>query len=309
MIKKQRAKRKLFNFDFSEAGARVDLVGKANGNAANGYTTLITKSCVDGITPENPLVVTKALDQVNVTMSMEEFLRRFFDLWYDDATLLTKLMGFETEHEAWIRENPEVESSNWLEDKVSKFTLMKSLLDNPNQVIPDEDYIEITNLQYLVEKSLVKHEEEKQMAANANTVTIEKARFNELETKETELTVAVEKAATLQAEVDSVKAENEALKTEIQKAKDAQEAEALSALKEEIKDLVAADSLEKVAKSLFTLKQNDAEAAEAVIQTLQAKKAAVEQSDLFQETTHSQEVDVKKAKDAALAEALKQPYL
>lgn len=308
MIKKQKAKRKLFDFDFSEAGARVDLVGKAVGGAANGYSVLLTKSCNTGISPENPIKVSKALQQVQVSLSMEEFLRRFFGLYYDDAELLTKLLGFETEYEAWLKDNPSTETTTWLEDKVSKFTLMKSLNENPNQVISDEDYIEITNLQYSVEKSLEKEEEEKQMAANANTVTIEKARFTELETKETELTVAVEKAANLQLEVDSVKLENDTLKAEIKKSKEDKEALEILALKEEIKDLVEADKLEKVAKSLFVLKQTDVESADALIQSLQAKKAAVENSDLFKETTHSHNVDVKKANNAALAEALKQPY-
>ncbi len=43
--------------------------------------------------------VIKALQQVTVSMSFEEFLRKFFYMWSDDAELLAKLLGFETELE------------------------------------------------------------------------------------------------------------------------------------------------------------------------------------------------------------------
>jgi len=280
MAEKKKAKRVLFNFDFDTEGAHVALVSKHQGGPASSRTVLISKSLNDGIRPRNPVKVQKALDQVTVTMSMEEFLRRWFDLWWDDATLLTKLMGFETEHEAWVRENGTDGLDDWMEERLSKFQLMKSLHQNPNQVVEDEDFIALTILQERVEKSLSKYEEEKQMA-NANTVTIEKARFSELESKETELTVAVQKAADLQAQV-------EALTLQLTKAAEDKAAAEFTAFSESIKDLVEASQLEKVAKSLFTLKGTDEEAANIMIETLKAKKAAVENSDLFQEKSHAE---------------------
>jgi len=99
-ISKQKAKRKLFNFDFDTNGAHVALVSKDQGGSACGYSVLVTKSTNSGIQPTDVVKVQKALEQITVTMSMEEFLRKFFDMWSSDAETLTKLLGFETEFEA-----------------------------------------------------------------------------------------------------------------------------------------------------------------------------------------------------------------
>jgi len=56
--------------------------------------------------------VLKALRQVTVELSFEEFLRRFFDMWHSDAELLTKLLGFETQLENDAAENP---TDEWLQ--------------------------------------------------------------------------------------------------------------------------------------------------------------------------------------------------
>jgi hypothetical protein len=146
------------------------------------------------------------------------------------------------------------------------------------------------------------NEEEKQMAT-ANTVTIEKARFSELEGKETELTVAVQKAADLQAQV-------EALTLQLTKAAEDKAAAEFAAFSESLKDLVEASQLEKVAKSLFTLKGADEEAANIMIETLKAKKAALEQSDLFQEKSHAEEVETQtpeQIRKAALKAEINKP--
>lgn len=311
MTDKKKAKRVLFNFDFDTEGAHVALVSKQQGGAANGRTVLVTKSVNQGIRPHNPIKVQKALEQIIVTLSMEEFLRKFFDMWYDDAETLTKLLGFETEFEANKKEREangdsydwEKGHEDWMSQKLSKFQLMKSLHESPNQAIEDEDFIALTILQERVEKSLSKYEEERQMATNATTVTIEKARFSELEGKETELTVAVQKAADLQSQV-------EALTLQLTKAAEDKVAAEFTAFSESIKDLVEASQLEKVAKSLFTLKGTDEEAANIMIETLKAKKSAVEGSDLFVEKSHAEEVETQtpeQIRKAALKAEINKP--
>lgn len=73
--------------------------------------SLLMKSNVESkeITTE----VVKGLRQISVEISMEEFLRRFFHIYYDDAALLAKMMGFQTELEADAEDNP---SDEWLQD-------------------------------------------------------------------------------------------------------------------------------------------------------------------------------------------------
>lgn len=84
--------------------------------------------------PENLTVeIIKNLEQVQLKISMEEFLRRFYGLWYDDAELLTKLLGFETQCEynasqedaddwqiEWNKQHQE-----YLDEKLSSITLIK----------------------------------------------------------------------------------------------------------------------------------------------------------------------------------------
>ena len=71
------AKRRLSNFDFSGDNSAVALVNKDQGGAANGYKTLLTK----------------AVD-VNVELSLAEFLRRFTNMWSDEAAMVARLLGY-----------------------------------------------------------------------------------------------------------------------------------------------------------------------------------------------------------------------
>lgn len=80
--------------------------------------------------------VIKNLQQVTVTMSMEEFLSKFFGLWQTDAELLTKLLGFETELENKMSQG-EMEDDpwekmwseahqDWLENEMQNFSILKA---------------------------------------------------------------------------------------------------------------------------------------------------------------------------------------
>jgi hypothetical protein len=312
-ISKQKAKRKLFNFDFDTNGAHVALVSKDQGGSACGYSVLVTKSTNSGIQPTDVVKVQKALEQITVTMSMEEFLRKWFGMWYEDAEMLTKLLGYETEYEAYQREEAakmqdgmEVWShSKWLEERISQFTLMKSLSENPNQTISDEDFIAITTIQSQIEKSLQQQNEEDPLK-----IQVEKARYEQLEKVEQAHEAAVAEATQLKVEKSALEVEVAELRTQVQKAKEEQEAVEFAAFEASLKDLVSAEELTAVAKSLFVMKATSPEAADVVIKSLQAKKELVEKSDLFQETTTGEDVQVdpEQIKKAAFAAELNKPY-
>lgn len=85
-----KAKRKLKDFDFSKEGAAIALVHKNQGGAANGYKTLVMKA-TDKYSPE---FIEKA-SQVKVTLSLPDFLEKFFHVWGEDAELLATLFGYE----------------------------------------------------------------------------------------------------------------------------------------------------------------------------------------------------------------------
>ena len=78
--------------------------------------------------------IVKALRQVTVDLSFEEYLMRFFGLWSWDAKKLAALLGFEIEEEAFAREHPDSEWAQadaemvreWLEEVNSTVTLHKA---------------------------------------------------------------------------------------------------------------------------------------------------------------------------------------
>lgn len=78
--------------------------------------------------------IVKALRQVTVDLSFEEYLMRFFGLWSYDAKKLAALLGFEIEEEAFAREHPDNDWAQadaemvreWLEKENSTVTLHKS---------------------------------------------------------------------------------------------------------------------------------------------------------------------------------------
>lgn len=78
--------------------------------------------------------IVKALRQVTVDLSFEEYLMRFFGLWSFDAKKLAALLGFEIEEEAFAREHPDNDWAQadaemvreWLEEENSTVTLHKS---------------------------------------------------------------------------------------------------------------------------------------------------------------------------------------
>jgi hypothetical protein len=85
--------------------------------------------------------ILKQLYQVSVDLSMEEFLRRFFNMYWDDAELLCKLLGFETEFEADMAEDAmkpeEMDSEDewqqkhiaYLDEKLSAISLLNKAKD------------------------------------------------------------------------------------------------------------------------------------------------------------------------------------
>lgn len=104
--------------------------------------------------------VIKVLQQVTVSMSFEEFLRKFFYMWSDDAELLTKLLGFETELENEAAENPDDEwvqawnaqHQEWLEERMESISIAKSA--HSGEEIDLVKQYELLKLQQLFEKGV-----------------------------------------------------------------------------------------------------------------------------------------------------------
>lgn len=112
----------------------IALTHKDQGYSANNrHVSLLTKSEVD---PDKLTVeLIKSLEQVTLSISMEEYLRRFFHLWSGDAELLTKVLGMKTEFEQNVEDNPPEDDSweadwnerhqKYLDEKLSSVTIIK----------------------------------------------------------------------------------------------------------------------------------------------------------------------------------------
>lgn len=275
------AKRRLTDIKFEHEGAHVALVSKHQGGPANGVTTLITKA-TNNITQEQ---IEKATT-VTVEMQFPEFLRKFFGLYWDDAEVLSSVMGYgRTEY-------PDTTEKDWIDQKVESIKLMKSVYKaqdvekalaalTPEQtlaLLADQEMLEKA-FKALPEQTKIKHEEEvtqmeqilksAHLEALADAVAVEKAAgaaaVAEIQ-KSLDAQVELLKAAT--AELEVFKAAATAAKVEARKA-------ALTDAK------VSADKVETVLKSLAAL---DDEAFAATVETMKALSSAVDASDMMTET-------------------------
>lgn len=129
-----------------------------NYSANNRPVSLLMKS---DLKPEQLTTdIIKALQQVTVSMSFEEFLRKFFYVWGSDAELLAKLLGFETELENAAAENPDdewlqawnTENQEWLEERMESISIAKSAKDSAELDLVKQ--YELLKLQQLFEKGV-----------------------------------------------------------------------------------------------------------------------------------------------------------
>lgn len=283
-----KAKRIIKEFDFESEGASVHLVSKKQGGAANGFKTLIMKSNSTEHLPDvEEIEIQKKLEQIKVTMSMEEFLRKFFNMYYDDAELLTAMLGFQTEYESYMESNQSepYDHANYIADKLSGFEVMKSMHEQNFENVSASDVVSILELQEKIEKQLNEEMMDK--------VSIEKSRLTQLEQAESELATNLEL-------VKSLEAEKVELQTALDEIKKAQADAELENMQARLKGLVAEEKVESMAKSLLAL---DEASANDMIEALSVKKAAVEETALFEEVSNTTE-SIEKSKEELFEEAL-----
>ena len=152
MATTRKAKRNLSNIDFSGENSHIALVSKEQGGPANGAdVALVLKS---GKFSQEFI---EKVQQVQVTMELPEFLTKFFYVYGTDAEVLARLMGYdpkagETEDESSANEMDDPEDvyeayyEQLIQDRLSSFTLLKSLNESDNLV---KALSELTEDQYL----------------------------------------------------------------------------------------------------------------------------------------------------------------
>lgn len=298
----RKAKRRLTDISFENEGAHIALVHKDQGGSANGYSTLIMKAT----NKYSPEFIQKAT-QVQVTLTFEEFLRKFFNMWYEEAEILATMLGMEDDEE-------ESSYQDYVERQVASFQILKSAHESDNKVdflskLSEQDYLSVLETQEKIEKAFkeadqgIEHKvqgvgkqpesktvnkQNKQKAVKAvpkedNNMsgapeTIEKAQYD---AKEVELQKALADIQKAQEEIALYKAKE---KEAIEKAREAE-------VKAAVEDEAEATKLFKAVKDLEDEAFND------VVGVVKALSAKVDGSDLFKEKG-SKESGVQVAKAA-----------
>ena len=306
MENKQKAKRKLKGFDFAKEGAAVALVGPSVGGPANGIPTLIAKA--NNFSPE----FIQKMQQVQVTMELPDFLEKFFGVWGSDAEVLARLMGYvepededEVEDDLW---------ENYIEEKLSAFTIIKSLHEAKNlpealAQLTEQDYLDVLNDQVLIEKALKEFDAKSNASANSVEKPVE-APASKVNKSKKEKQMAtpemVEKAKFVEVQkqledqkVELAKALEQLNKIE-QEKKEAIVKSKTDAVKAVVKDEKQAAVVVKAALAL-----EDQADFDALVEVFKSMNDLLEKSGLFQEQGVSAEAAEDKPGETKLMKALK----
>lgn len=182
MTEQRKAKRKLTDINFEKEGSHLALVHKVQGGAANGYSTLVMKA-TDKYSEE----FIKKASQVKVTLSLPDFLEKFFHVWGEDAELLATMFGYEPSEDesddeystqsfwSWYREKAmehgavdswgdpltrptSQDRKDWIEDQLQGIEILKSATLSKGSAdfissLSEEQYLGLLKDQQFIEKS------------------------------------------------------------------------------------------------------------------------------------------------------------
>lgn len=312
-------KRILKDINFDSETSHIALVGPAVGGPANGQDfALIMKSL--NFSKET----IEKMQQVRVTLELPDFLRKFFGMYYEDAEVLARVLGYEPPE-------PDLNyDGDWyqkyIDDRVSSIEIMKQFKDkNQTEIlssVKENDYLAILEIQQEFEKGLdivkevVKESKaddesekdtsivkevgnKKEVSTSNNNQELENSMTEKVEMVEKSVLVTLEKAL-------------EETKTELQKAKDTiakfEQKEKELIRKSRMDKLVAAVKDKAKAETLFKavgLVESD-EDFETVVKSLAEMTASVDKSDLMKEQGASGESQEPKKQESLVSKAIKE---
>lgn len=280
-------KRKLSEIDFSADGAHVALTSKSQGYSANGKPLALVMKA-------RSKELIEKVQQIQVTMELPDFLRKFYGLYWEDAEVLARVLGYvppeKEEAEEWSYDD-------WIQEKVEGYVVIKSLKESEDlssQIasLSDDDYLKLVQAQKTLEPLLVSKAADSSATDDKTSIGTEVKdevvtsvkKMKKEENMPANTPEMVEKSAlvALQKSLDDAK-------VELQKAKD--EAAALLAEKKEaivksktatIADLVDAKHKDILVKAALALETD--EDFDAFVLALKDTKEVIEKSALFSET-------------------------
>jgi len=304
----QKAKRRLSDISFSHEGAHLALCSKSQGAANNWNKALIMKG--HNYSPE----FIQKMQQIQVTYELPEFLRKVMGLYYEDAEVLARMLGY-VKPEEEEEEDSDDWYENYIEEKLQSFTIIKSLHEAKNlpdalSKLTEQDYLDVLQDQALVEKALKTELDKEGQPSKADTSTKVESKVEasaskqvkknkgkqmtqEAEMVEKSALTAVEKALedqkiALEKALAQVKQYEEEKKEAIVKSK-------TDAVKAVVKDEKQAAVVVKAALAL-----EDQADFDALVEVFKSMNALIEKSALFQEQGVSAEADEAPKKNGVL---------
>lgn len=322
---KRRAKKRLKDFDFSGDNSSVSLVGPSQGGAANNFQVLAIKS---NFSDE----FVQKMQQIRVTLELPEFLRRFFNMYGEDAEVLARMMGYEKPEGSDAVEpiGSDMEYEDYIQSRLQAYEIMKSVHEADNLVnalaaLDETEYLAMLEDQVILEKALLQQTDDSAIEIEDQSVNstnasveksvepsgselkqLEKSHMTEEVNKEASPAEMIEKSAfesvqkafeeqkeKLEKALESIAQFEAEKKAAIAKAKTAQVQEVI---KDEARTAV-------LAKAALALESEDDFG--AFVSALKDMMATAEQSDMFVEKGASVSDDTPAIKESAVAKALK----
>ena len=310
----QKPKRKLKNIDFSEDTSHIALVSKHQGGPASGANYSLVLKNVDNPSPE----FIQKMQAIQVTMTIPEFLSRFFMLWEEEVEFLSQLLGY-VEPEDETMEAKE-DYDKWIEERFQSFSIIKSLheaksLPDALSKLTEQDYLDILSDQAEIEKVLKALDKESRDSEADNSTDVENTKV-EVSTskvtkknKEKQMTQATEQVE--KSQLVEVQKALEGKEVELQKAlsklAEIEEAQKQAIVKSKTDAVKAVVKDEKQAAVVVkaALALEDQSDFDALIAVFKSMNDLLEKSGLFQEQGVSAEAAEDKPGETKLMKALK----
>ena len=266
----QTKKRVMKNVTFDHENAHLALCSKEQGVANQADYALVLKS--SGATED----FIEKVQNIQITLSLPEFLKRFFYIWEEDADVLAAMMGYVEPAETTQMQGEEAnqELQKWISDRMVSFEIIKSLKDESDPISAMSSLSQDQILQVLQDQSEIE----------GFITQIEKAK----NTKEIELQKEKQQIAELQKSLNDSMVELQKAREELNKFKIEKQEAINKARKDSLKEVLAEDKVESIFKALESA--SDESFAE-VVSVMKSFKDQVGKSKLFSEIGASTEED------------------
>ena len=311
----QKPKRKLKNIDFSDDTSHIALVSKNQGGPASGANYSLVLKNVDNPSPE----FIQKMQQIQVTYELPDFLRKVMGMYYEDAEVLARMMGYvepekeEDDYDDWYE--------NYIEEKLQSFTIIKSLHEAKNlpealSKLTEQDYLDVLQDQMLIEKALKTELDKEEKPSKADTSTdventkvevstskVTKKNKGKQMTQETEM-VEKSKLTAVESALNDQKIALEKALAQVKQYED-EKKEAIVKSKTDAVKAVVKDEKQAAVVVKAALALEDQADFDALVAVFKSMNDLLEKSGLFQEQGVSAEAAEDKPGETKLMKALK----